>query len=127
MYNKFSLIKTLLLIIFVPTQFNNFHLNFLEQFSFNKKIYNYQDYIKIKFLSENAINYSAKIELKSNIDDNKRIFSDKNFIATILITTIYIPKLLVTFFKNKIYVYFRINLKNKILFLLNPRAPPFPF
>ena len=122
MYNKFSLIKTLLLIIiFVPIQFNNSHLNFLEQFSFNKKIYNYQDYIKIKFLSENAINYSAKIELKSNIDDNKRIFSDKNFIATILI-----PKFIFTLLKNEIYINLKINLKNKILFLLNPRAPPFP-
>ncbi len=124
MYNKFSLIKTLLLIIiFVPIQFNNSHLNFLEQFSFNKKIYNYQDYIKIKFLSENAINYSAKIELKSNIDDDdERIFSDKDFIAAILIS-----ESLLTFLKNEIYIDLKINLKNNILFLLNPRAPPFLF
>lgn len=123
MYNKFNLIKTLLLIIiFVPIQFNNSNLHFLEEFSFNKKIYDYQDYIKIEFLSENVINYSAKIELKSHIDNNKRIFSDKDFTATILI-----PKFLLTFLKNEIYIDLKINLKNKILLLLNPRAPPFSF
>lgn len=123
MYNKFNLIKTLLLIIiFVPIQFNNSHLHFLEEFSFNKKIHDYQDYIKIKFLSENVVNYSAKIELKSHIDNNKRIFSDKDFTATI-----FIPKFLLTFLKNEIYTDLKINLKNKILLLLNPRAPPFSF
>ena len=123
MCNKYNFIKTLfLIIVFIPIQFNNSYLYFLEHFSSNKKIYEYQDYIKIKYLSENVINYSAQIELKSNTDISKRNFFNEDFI-----TTIYIPKLLVTFFKNKIYVYFCINLKNKILFLLNPRAPPFPF
>ena len=79
MNNKFNFIKILLILItFIPIQFNNSYLYFLEQFSSDNKTYKYQDYIKIEYLSQNAINYSHKVELNSNLDNLKRIFSSND-------------------------------------------------
>ena len=79
MNNKFNFIKILLILItFLPNQFNNSYLYFLEQFSSDNKTYKYQDYIKNKYLAENVINYSTKVELNSNFDNSKRIFSSND-------------------------------------------------
>ena len=124
MYNKFNFIKTLfLIIIFIPIQFNNSYLYFLEQFSSDNKTYKYQDYIKIKYLAENAINYYSKVELNSNLDNLKRIFSSNDDFVNF--------SLLITFKKvfnnEKITNLLNIDLKNNLLFIINPRAPPFLF
>ena len=124
MINKFNFIKILLILItFIPNQFNNSYLYFLEQFSSDNKTYKYQDYIKNKYLSQNAINYSTKVELNSNFDNSKRIFSSNDDFVNF--------SLLITFKKvfnnEKITNLLNIDLKNKLLSIINPRAPPFLF
>ena len=121
MINKFNFIKILLILItFIPNQFNNSYLYFLEQFSSDNKTYKYQDYIKNKYLSQNAINYSTKVELNSNFDNSKRIFSSNDDFVNF--------SLLITFKKvfnnEKITNLLNIDLKNKLLSIINPRAPP---
>lgn len=124
MNNKFNFIKILLILIaFIPNQFNNSYLYFLEQFNSDNKPYKYQDYIKIKWLSQNAINYSTKVELNSNLDNLKRIFpSNDDFVNF---------SLLITFKKvinnEKLTNLLNIDLKNNLLSIINPRAPPFLF
>ena len=124
MHNKFNFIKILLILItFIPIQFNNSYLYFLEQFSSDNKTYKYQDYVKIKYLSQNAINYSSKIELNSNLDNLKRVFSSSDDFIDI--------SFLITFKKvltnEKITNLINIDLKDNLLSIINPRAPPFPF
>ena len=124
MNNKFNFIKILLILItFIPIQFNNSYLYFLEQFSSDNKTYKYQDYIKIEYLSQNAINYSPKVELNSNLDNLKRIFSSNDDFVNF--------SFLITFKKvfnhEKITNLLNIDLKNNLLFIINPRAPPFLF
>jgi hypothetical protein len=124
MNNKFNFIKILLILItFIPNQFNNSYLYFLEQFTSDNKIYKYQDYIKNKCLAENAINYSTKVELNSNFDNSKRIFSSNDDFVNF--------SLLITFKKvfnnEKITNLLNIDLRNNLLSIINPRAPPFLF
>lgn len=124
MHNKFNFIKILLILItFIPIQFNNSYLYFLEQFSSDNKTYKYQDYVKIKYLSQNAINYSSKIELNSNLDNLKRVFSSSDDFIDI--------SFLITFKKvltnEKITNLINIDLKDNLLSIINPRAPPFLF
>lgn len=124
MHNNFNFIKILLILItFIPIQFNNSYLYFLEQFSSDNKTYKYQDYVKIKYLSQNAINYSSKIELNSNLDNLKRVFSSSDDFIDI--------SFLITFKKvltnEKITNLINIDLKDNLLSIINPRAPPFLF
>lgn len=124
MNNKFNFIKILLILItFLPNQFNNSYLYFLEQFSSDNKTYKYQDYIKNKYLAENVINYSTKVELNSNFDNSKRIFSSNDDFVNF--------SFLITFKKvfnnEKITNLLNIDLKNNLLSIINPRAPPFLF
>lgn len=124
MHNKFNFIKILLILItFIPIQFNNSYLYFLEQFSSDNKTYKYQDYVKIKYLSQNDINYSSKIELNSNLDNLKRVFSSSDDFIDI--------SFLITFKKvltnEKITNLINIDLKDNLLSIINPRAPPFLF
>lgn len=121
MNNKFNFIKILLILItFLPNQFNNSYLYFLEQFSSDNKTYKYQDYIKNKCLAENVINYSTKVELNSNFDNSKRIFSSNDDFVNF--------SFLITFKKvvnnEKIANLLNIDLKNNLLSIINPRAPP---
>lgn len=121
MNNKFNFIKILLILItFLPNQFNNSYLYFLEQFSSDNKTYKYQDYIKNKYLAENVINYSTKVELNSNFDNSKRIFSSNDDFVNF--------SFLITFKKvfnnEKIANLLNIDLKNNLLSIINPRAPP---
>ena len=121
MNNKFNFIKILLILItFLPNQFNNSYLYFLEQFSSDNKTYKYQDYIKNKYLAENVINYSTKVELNSNFDNSKRIFSSNDDFVNF--------SFLITFKKvfnnEKITNLLNIDLKNNLLSIINPRAPP---
>ncbi|MGE4444775.1 MAG: hypothetical protein AB7E37_07405 [Candidatus Altimarinota bacterium] len=112
------------MITFIPIQFNNSYLHFLEQFSSDNRTYKYQDYIKIKYLSQNVLNYSIKIELNSNLDNLKRNFlcDDDDFIN--FFSLISLKK---TLNDKKINNLFDISLKNKLLSIINPRAPPFTF
>ncbi len=114
-------IKNLFFIfIFVSIQFHNFNLFAIEQYGYNKNVFDYKDYIKVKYLTENVVNSYHKIEsnLKSEVSKRKVFIDD-------FTSSIYTTNPLKIFFQNKIDFFKNPYLQNNLLSTLNPRAPPY--
>jgi len=114
-------IKNLFFIfIFVSIQFHNFNLFAIEQYGYNKNVFDYKDYIKVKYLTENVVNSYHKIEsnLKSEVSKRKVFIDD-------FTSSIYTTNPLKIFFQNKIDFFKNFYLQNNLLSTLNPRAPPY--
>lgn len=117
----FNHIKNLFFIfIFVLIQFNNFNSYAIEKYAYNKNIFDYKDYIKVKYLTENVVNSYHKIEsnLKSEVSKRKVFIDD-------FTNSIFINHPLKISFQNKINYIPKQFADYNLLSTLNPRAPPF--
>ena len=114
--NKFNYINaSFLILIFFLIQWTSSSIYLTEQ-SYNK----YQIDINSNYTSYEQINYSDNLEVDTSFDLQKRKIFDKDFVDTISTLVVFIP-----LSQNKINIVIDIDIKNNLLYLFNPRAPPF--
>ena len=107
--------------------FSNIFFLILTFFSiqlFNENIFNAQQTTlninKSDLISFEQFNYSDDLEVDTSFDLQKRKIFDKDFVDTISTLVVFIP-----LSQNKINIAINIYLKKNLLYLFNPRAPPF--
>lgn len=114
--NKFNYINaSFLILIYFLIQWTSSSIYLSEQ-SYNK----YQIDINSNYTSYEQINYSDNLEVDTSFDLQKRKIFDKDFVDTISTLVVFIP-----LSQNKINIAINIYLKKNLLYLFNPRAPPF--
>ena len=91
---------------------------------FNENIFNAQQTTlninKSDLISFEQFNYSDDLEVDTSFDLQKRKIFDKDFVYIVSTLVAFIP-----LSQNKINIVIDIYLRNNLLYLFNPRAPPF--
>ena len=107
--------------------FSNIFFLILTFFSiqlFNENIFNAQQTTlninKSDLISFEQFNYSDDLEVDTSFDLQKRKIFDKDFVYIVSTLVAFIP-----LSQNKINIVIDIYLRNNLLYLFNPRAPPF--